>query len=256
MANKNYYFKHINTASQGASLRSLWDAKDYEAYGLWWIILEMVSRFEKYEKRGEITVSWSFLARETGWNRAKVRRVLLRNALKTEIVLTEELNDSVSIFVPNWLEFQEKRGTYDRKKKAKVATDLRPKTRDYIYPHPQNQDAESDQPVKKSRPGNKPGIDLLPIYASYPKKQGKSKGLKFLEKDIKTPEDAARCLSAIESYKKSLLRDKTEINFIKHFSTFVREWRDWEDPETGNSISPQDEVRRKNIELALFGSEP
>ena len=59
----------------------------------------------------------------------------------------------------------------------------------------------------------------------YPRKIGKTKGVKKLAREIKTPEDLASLEAAVKNYASHCAgRDK---EFIKHFSTFAGEWRDW-----------------------------
>ncbi|MCM2282016.1 MAG: hypothetical protein NDI61_09240 [Bdellovibrionaceae bacterium] len=126
MAKKNVYFKHFNTASQGHTLATLWANGDTDAIALFWLLLELVSRFEDPEKgndaRGKITISWSVLAHETKWKPSKCRRVLARIVPVSEIEMTEFENGYVSFLVRNWLKFQETRG--GKKEQKTVGTIL------------------------------------------------------------------------------------------------------------------------------------
>lgn len=115
---KLHWFKHYNTASEGNSLRLLWDSNDFEAYGLWWRLLELVSRWEKPEERGKITLSWNLLARETKWKPSKCRRVLSRISSVSQIELNEKPDGTFSFLVPNWSEYQENRGSKNSLKKV------------------------------------------------------------------------------------------------------------------------------------------
>lgn len=105
-----HWFKHYNTASQGHTLRSLWDDRDYEAYGLFWIMLELLSRFEDPENRGSMTIKISTISRETGWKPSKCLRVLSRIVSVSKIDMKQIREGYVSYLVPNWLELQENRG--------------------------------------------------------------------------------------------------------------------------------------------------
>lgn len=112
------WFKHYNTASQGNTLRFLWDGGHYDAIAFWWLLLELVSRWEHPEKRGKITVSWKLLARETGWLVPRVKRVLgqvmtasCTNSSSTQHMTLVPVGDElIQLMVPNWLELQENRG--------------------------------------------------------------------------------------------------------------------------------------------------
>jgi hypothetical protein len=77
--------------------------------------------------------------------------------------------------------------------------------------------------------------ELEKIYREhYPKKAGKSRGLKYLAKDIKTPEDVASFGVAVRRYASS---DEVIRGYVKHFSTFAHEWRDWLDQDAGKTVS-------------------
>ena len=93
---------------------------------------------------------------------------------------------------------------------------------------------------EKIRPDVEPGsppanlvFDFQEIYRKYPRKRGKDRGLRACEKQIKTEADYRDLQTAVARYKESVRRDGTEMKFIKHFSTFMGDWRDWIDPETG-----------------------
>lgn len=80
--------------------------------------------------------------------------------------------------------------------------------------------------------------DIEAVYSRYPRKEGKSDGMKRLKTQIKTPEDLKKFSFAVEQYRAKCERDRTEPRYIKHFSSFVSEWRDWVDPSHGQSIGP------------------
>lgn len=77
--------------------------------------------------------------------------------------------------------------------------------------------------------------DLESAYQLYPRKEGKSDGLRIARAQIKTPQDLANLKTAIERYRAKLKVEGKGPEFIKHFSTFMSTWRDWLDPETGQS---------------------
>lgn len=73
--------------------------------------------------------------------------------------------------------------------------------------------------------------DLESVYESYPRHEGKSKGLDRLKTQIKTQQDLANLRLAVKHYSEKV--KGTEAQFIKQFSSFVSEWTDWVDPKTG-----------------------
>jgi hypothetical protein len=93
-------------------------------------------------------------------------------------------------------------------------------------------DKDKDKDKDKVKEGECEGI-----YAAYPRKKGKSVGLKKLRAEIKAgakPDDIAKALA---NFLANLRKEKTEGDFIPYFSTWMNEWRDWLDPEHGKSES-------------------
>jgi hypothetical protein len=80
-------------------------------------------------------------------------------------------------------------------------------------------------------------FDFEILYNQYPRKQGKSQGIKKLQSSIKSQEDFNKLKMAIEKYSEHCKTNATEKKFIKHFSSFVSEWRDWLDPDIGSSFT-------------------
>jgi hypothetical protein len=68
-------------------------------------------------------------------------------------------------------------------------------------------------------------FDLEAAYQRYPRKEGKTPGLKRLGKEIQNDEDYRLLLTSIESYSSKVLGEDPK--FIKTFSTFVGQWRDY-----------------------------
>lgn len=81
---------------------------------------------------------------------------------------------------------------------------------------------------------------LEEAYKTYPRKLGKSPGLKKAKKEIKKTSDLENLKTAIQNYKVHLEKENIEPKFTMHFSTFMGQWRDWICPEyepQGLSIS-------------------
>ncbi len=79
-------------------------------------------------------------------------------------------------------------------------------------------------------------LDYLSLYNKYPKKLGKSEGLRVCKNTIKTPEALLAAHSAVDRYVAHLKANKIEPQFIKLFSTFMNSWEDWCDESTGTVI--------------------
>lgn len=86
------------------------------------------------------------------------------------------------------------------------------------------------------------------LYSTYPRKEGKSRGYSKLTADIGSIADLEQCHLAVANYIAKLKTKGTEGDFIKLFSTFAHEWRDWIDPSHGtaadfsenNELNPDD----------------
>ena len=124
------WFKHYNNASQGQTLRLLWDQGDLEAYGLFWRLLELMSQFEKPDARGQMKISLNTIARDTGWKPSKSLRVLARIVSVSQIQMTENQDGTLTFLIPNWLELQENRGRKIGKKMDKKAGEERSKKKE------------------------------------------------------------------------------------------------------------------------------
>lgn len=94
-------------------------------------------------------------------------------------------------------------------------------------------------------------FDFDSLYKKYPRKEGKQRGIKICNSQIKTQDDFSQLSQAIDRYAEHIKKQATEAKFIKHFSTFMGEWRDWLDPDTGKV-----EEKKKEINWAyVFGEE-
>ena len=92
--------------------------------------------------------------------------------------------------------------------------------------------------VEKSRKEKKENssiFDFEDLYFGYPRKQGKKRGIESLKKKIKTESDYENFKKAVRNYADQIRRDKTEIKYIKLFSSFVNCWEDYVEPEKGYS---------------------
>lgn len=82
-----------------------------------------------------------------------------------------------------------------------------------------------------------PSFDLESVYRKYPRKKGKTPGMKKLKTDIKTPEDLQNLEKAIVRYCQS---PDVQRGYVMNFDTFARQWRDWLDEDAGTSTVEAD----------------
>lgn len=89
----------------------------------------------------------------------------------------------------------------------------------------------------------KPKFDFEYIYALYPKKVGKTKGMIKCKSQIKTLEKYDQLVDAVNNYKKQTA--KTESKYIKHFATFMSCWEDY--IEIDDSTKTENEFLNFNL---------
>lgn len=81
--------------------------------------------------------------------------------------------------------------------------------------------------VKKKRINLVQPYDLESAYQKYPRKEGKTPGMKRLAREIRSQKDFDDLNKAVENYARA--KEGKDKDYIKLFSTFVAEWRDWVD---------------------------
>jgi hypothetical protein len=94
-----------------------------------------------------------------------------------------------------------------------------------------DKDKGKKQKTTKPKTGYPPDFDA--VYDAYPRKEGKSRAYKIYAREIKTDEDRDRLLAAVQNYAERKVG--TEAQYLKHFSTFMGEWKDWLDANTGTA---------------------
>lgn len=87
-------------------------------------------------------------------------------------------------------------------------------------------------------------IDFEALYQKYPRKEGKSSGLKTCKAQIKTEADYEMLSGAIDRYAEHCRTNVRETRFIKIFSTFMNQWRDWLDPDTGTAVKAKTNLEK------------
>lgn len=96
-----------------------------------------------------------------------------------------------------------------------------------------DKDKDKDKDLDKEKDKGGVGEKIENLYAEfYPLKKGKTKGVQKLSKEIKSDSDLENLKTAILNYSKSINDPK----YIKHFSTFATEWRDWLEANSGQAV--------------------
>jgi hypothetical protein len=96
-------------------------------------------------------------------------------------------------------------------------------------------------------------------YEKYPRKEGKTRGMKSCINEIKNQDDYNNLLLAIENYSMHCKNSKIEYKYTKIFSTFMNEWRDWvawveiQSSTRGRSIEELIEIEKEKLREGRYG---
>lgn len=108
------WFKHYNNAHEGQLIGDLLAQKEYDAVALFYILMELISRFEDPETRGRASIPLDRIARAMNMKPSRTDRLLTRISLVSRsdlICETDEKQPRNRVFLMrNWLKFQETRG--------------------------------------------------------------------------------------------------------------------------------------------------
>lgn len=70
-------------------------------------------------------------------------------------------------------------------------------------------------------------FDFESVYKKYPRKEGKSAGIAWLKRHVKTERAFGELHEAVERYQRHCQSERLERQFTPHFSTWVKSYRDW-----------------------------
>lgn len=210
------FFKHYHNASTSLKLQKLLDKKGVEGYGRYWLLLELLC--EKFDgENSRIDLHLSEISTRVRLKYSKSVDTFIQELVKSELILVKFSEKVYQIEAPILFDLQAK--------DFKYATRLR------LSSDPKNKSKDKRIKNKDKRIKNKEKIvanfDLESIYAMYPKKEGKQKGLEKLKREIKTDQDFQDLLKAVKNYSQKCLDENTEQKYIKHFASFVSAWRDY-----------------------------
>jgi len=112
------------------------------------------------------------------------------------------------------------------------------------------QDTTEQDKTEQNNNGECVFLDFESLYQKYPRKLGKSAGLRKAKSEIRSHEDFDLLSKALDRFCTHHKERKTEPEYLPYFSTFITSWRDWLDPATGSAIS-----QRQSISEMILGSE-
>jgi len=90
-----------------------------------------------------------------------------------------------------------------------------------------NTESASPQAALLSGQTRAPKFDFDAVYSLYPRKEGKTRGMKLCREQISKEADYQSLRKAVANYAAGMRG--VEVKFIKHFATFMGCWRDYLD---------------------------
>lgn len=115
------WFKHYNTAHEGQLIGDLLVQKEYEAVALFYVLMELISRFEDPETRGRASIPVERIARAMNMKPTRIDRLLgcISSVSRSDLICeTDEKQPRNRVFLMrNWMKYQETRGG---KREAKI----------------------------------------------------------------------------------------------------------------------------------------
>ena len=80
-------------------------------------------------------------------------------------------------------------------------------------------------------------------------------GIERCKRYIKTEKQYGDLITAINNYSNYVSENELEVKFVKLFSTFMNEWEDWLDTDTGKLNVKKKSEEWKNKTLRILGDE-
>jgi hypothetical protein len=153
------------------------------------------------------------------------------------------LVDDDKLFIESFVEFQYGELSEECKPHKSVIEKLKKHTlwEEYRKGNHTLQDKEEEKEEEKEKDQEKEkreNFKFEELYKKYPLKRGKKKGFEICKRVIRTPEQFENLSTAIDRYAADCIERKVETAYILHFKTFMGQWEDWLDPETGTGIGP------------------
>jgi len=216
-----------------------WDwADDPKTFSLFIHLILMANHEEKEWKgerimRGQLITGRKNLARQTGLSEQSIRTSLRRLQLTNNLTIKTTNKNSI-ITITNYDSYQA------------------PNQPAHTEPTGNQPQTRSKEIKNKRNNINIYTPDLDQIYAQYPRKEGKKKGITKLKSIIKSQEIYDRVMTAVQFYAAKCEAEGTDKKYIKQFSSFVSVWEDYFDAaEQLENERRAKEERKKEIETEV-----
>jgi hypothetical protein len=222
MPKMNYrYFRHRLDASDDPKLQTLIDEMGIVALGYYYSLLEIYGKhYDDKKENGAVLIHRRVIANTWRKRVDSCDKVLTKLQLSDLLVYTK-CENTYSIDIPNFPKYYGYYGNNTLDKSSKESKVKKSK-------------------VKEIKKEQKSKFDLEEIYANYPRKEGKSAGIKKLTQVIKNQVEYDSVLQGAKDYKKHCEINETEKRYIKIFSSWVNQecWKD-----TYDTVSAEEDLK-------------
>ena len=205
---KKNYFRHSTTAFEDEKIQMCIELLGVEGYAYYFILIELLARQCENEFKNPIRIHPQSL------------RIVWRKHHKSCNKVLEKLQQS-GLFV---VTFNKSFYEFDIPNLAKYMGKYQTKN----SPNTPNKKKVKEKKVKEKKTNSVSDFDLDLIYAEYPKKVGKKKGVNKLQSLVKTQEMYDKILQGAIDYKKYTTEQGIPRQYIKGFEPWVN-GRCWED---------------------------
>jgi len=245
---KMKWFKHYENAHTNHLIQSIINGpKGLENGMRYWLLLELLCK--EFKKDTTVFIlSEELLKRHLrishGAKLKKFVQVLVENSQKFDqnlFKISQNLDNFWKIETPIILELMGK----DFKRTRQQSGIAAPKKKEERI-------KKKEKNIKKDL--SEISFDFEALYQKYPRKIGKKKGIEFLNRYVKNTEQYENISKAIENYAAHCKIQKTESQFIKHFSTFLNCWEDWQSMPEEKHVTRRTELGLGSLqELRGYG---
>jgi len=212
------WFKHYNNAHGSKTIQRLQKKFGFHlGYAYYFILLEYCHAQWDGNSKPFFVINEQTLRYVLHISSKGLQKVLdtLSKSKNFEVKQNEKV---LEISWPKLLEIQDKDAKYNRKRIASES-----------HGAILEKNKKKKKKKKKIKEQKDYSVFLEKIYSIYPRKEGKTKGLSIISKQIKTEKNVDNFQRAVINYTEHCRAENIEKQFIKHFSTFCNKefWVDW-----------------------------
>lgn len=210
---KKNYFRHSFFARNDIKLLELRELVGVGFYFYYFSLLEQCGEQSESELKEKYVFHNSTIRKLWSVNLEKCRTISTHlNAVG--LLEFKKLENSFEFTIPNLAKYL---GRYESKFPSNSSNKIKENK------IKENKIKQKEKEVVVVKPT--PKLDFESIYAVYPRKEGKKKGMEKLKREINSHEKFTQLQFAVNNY--AIKCKDTETRFIKLFSSFASTWEDY-----------------------------